>query len=135
MIIHMQMIRLTGILFISLCPIAMSLYIYFSAHKRITAIKNVRVNLEKILSLLSIKSGNFIDFNYQYLSNFESSQLKAFYDSLTTSNSSLITDDCNRLIKEFTEREKKEKDDFLQKGKIVVSTGASIGVTIFILLI
>lgn len=135
MIIHMQMIRLTGILFISLCPIAMSLYIYFSAHKRITAIKNVRMNLEKILSLLSIKSGNFIDFNYQYLSNFESSQLKAFYDSLTTSNSSLITDDCNRLIKEFTEREKKEKDDFLQKGKIVVSTGASIGVTIFILLI
>lgn len=135
MIIPMQMIRLTGILFISLCPIAMSLYIYFSAHKRITAIKNVRMNLEKILSLLSIKSGNFIDFNYQYLSNFESSQLKAFYDSLTTSNSSLITDDCNRLIKEFTEREKKEKDDFLQKGKIVVSTGASIGVTIFILLI
>lgn len=135
MIIPMQMIRLTGILFISLCPIAMSLYIYFSAHKRITAIKNVRANLEKILSLLSIKSGNFIDFNYQYLSNFESSQLKAFYDSLTTSNSSLITDDCNRLIKEFTEREKKEKDEFLQKGKIVVSTGASIGVTIFILLI
>lgn len=135
MIIPMQMIRLTGILFISLCPIAMSLYINFSAHKRITAIKNARVNLEKILSLLSIKSGNFIDFNYQYLSNFESSQLKAFYDSLTTSNSSLITDDCNRLIKEFTEREKKEKDDLLQKGKIVVSTGASIGVTIFILLI
>lgn len=135
MIIPMQMIRLTGILFISLCPIAMSLYIYFSAHKRITAIKNVRANLEKILSLLSIKSGNFIDFNYQYLSSFESSQLKAFYDSLTTSNSSLITDDCNRLIKEFTEREKKEKDEFLQKGKIVVSTGASIGVTIFILLI
>lgn len=129
------MIRLTGILFISLCPIAISLHIYFSAHKRITAIKNVRANLEKILSLLSIKSGNFIDFNYQYLSNFESSQLKAFYDSLTTSNSSLITDDCNRLIKEFTEKENKEKDEFLQKGKIVVSTGASIGVTIFILLI
>ena len=135
MIIHMQMIRLTGILFISLCPIVMSLYIYFSAHKRITAIKNVRMNLEKILSLLSIKSGNFINFNYQYLSDIESSQLKAFYDSLTTSNSSLITDDCNRLIKEFTERENKEKDEFLQKGKIVVSTGASIGVTIFILLI
>lgn len=135
MIIPMQMIRLTGILFISLCPIAMSLYIYFSAHKRIMAIKNVRMNLEKILSLLSIKSGNFINFNYQYLSDIESSQLKSFYDSLTTSNSSLITDDCNRLIKEFTEREKKEKDDFSQKGKIVVSTGASIGVTIFILLI
>ncbi|MBQ3563509.1 MAG: hypothetical protein IJA21_02750 [Clostridia bacterium] len=99
------------------------------------AIKNVRMNLEKILSLLSIKSGNFINFNYQYLSDIESSQLKSFYDSLTTSNSSLITDDCNRLIKEFTEREKKEKDDFSQKGKIVVSTGASIGVTIFILLI
>lgn len=133
--IRMQMIRLVGILLISVCPIFVSLFIYFSSHKRIIAIKNARVNLEKILSLLSIKSGKFTDFDYRYLNDNEASQLRAFFDDLTTLNSSLITDECNRLIKEFTEKEKNERNDFLQKGKVIVSTGATIGVTVFILLI
>lgn len=133
--IHTQMIRLVGILLVSLCPIVVSLYIYISANKRIKSLNKARVNLEKILSLLSIKSGEFNDFDYSFLNEIESLQLSAFFDGLTTSNSSLIIDECNRLIKDFLEKEKNERNDFLQKGKIIVSTGATIGITVFILLI
>ena len=133
--IHTQMIRLVGILLVSLCPIVVSLYIYISANKRIKSLNKARVNLEKILSLLSIKSGEFNDFEYSFLNEIESLQLSTFFDGLTTSNSSLITDECNRLIKDFLEKEKNERNDFLQKGKIIVSTGATIGITVFILLI
>ena len=133
--IHTQMIRLVGILLVSLCPIVVSLYIYISANKRIKSLNKARVNLEKILSLLSIKSGEFNDFDYSFLNEIESLQLSTFLDGLTTSNSSLIIDECNRLIKDFLEKEKNERNDFLQKGKIIVSTGATIGITVFILLI
>ncbi|MBQ5890148.1 MAG: hypothetical protein IIW73_04255 [Clostridia bacterium] len=133
--IHTQMIRLVGILLVSLCPIVVSLYIYISANKRIKSLNKARVNLEKILSLLSIKSGEFNDFDYSFLNEIESLQLSTFFDGLTTSNSSLIIDECNRLIKDFLEKEKNERNDFLQKGKIIVSTGATIGITVFILLI
>ena len=133
--IHTQMIRLVGILLVSLCPIVVSLYIYISANKRIKSLNKARVNLEKILSLLSIKSGEFNDFDYSFLNEIESLQLNTFFDGLTTSNSSLIIDECNRLIKDFLEKEKNERNDFLQKGKIIVSTGATIGITVFILLI
>lgn len=133
--IHTQMIRLVGILLVSLCPIVVSLYIYISANKRIKSLNKARVNLEKILSLLSIKSGEFNDFDYSFLNEIESLQLNTFFDGLTTSNSSLIINECNRLIKDFLEKEKNERNDFLQKGKIIVSTGATIGITVFILLI
>lgn len=133
--IHTQMIRLVGILLVSLCPIVVSLYIYISANKRIKSLNKARVNLEKILSLLSIKSGEFNDFDYSFLNEIESLQLSTFFDGLTTSNSSLIIDECNRLVKDFLEKEKNERNDFLQKGKIIVSTGATIGITVFILLI
>lgn len=133
--IHTQMIRLVGILLVSLCPIVVSLYIYISENKRIKSLNKARVNLEKILSLLSIKSGEFNDFDYSFLNEIESLQLSTFFDGLTTSNSSLIIDECNRLIKDFLEKEKNEHNDFLQKGKIIVSTGATIGITVFILLI
>lgn len=133
--IHTQMIRLVGILLVSLCPIVVSLYIYISANKRIKSLNKARVNLEKILSLLSIKSGEFNDFDYSFLNEIESLQLSTFFDGLTTSNSSLIINECNRLIKDFLEKEKNERNDFLQKGKIIVSTGATIGITVFILLI
>ena len=133
--IHTQMIRLVGILLVSLCPIVVSVYIYISANKRIKSLNKARVNLEKILSLLSIKSGEFNDFDYSFLNEIESLQLSTFFDGLTTSNSSLIINECNRLIKDFLEKEKNERNDFLQKGKIIVSTGATIGITVFILLI
>ena len=110
--IHTQMIRLVGILLVSLCPIVVSLYIYISANKRIKSLNKARVNLEKILSLLSIKSGEFNDFDYSFLNEIESLQLSTFFDGLTTSNSSLIINECNRLIKDFLEKEKNERKIF-----------------------
>ena len=76
--IHTQMIRLVGILLVSLCPIVVSLYIYISANKRIKSLNKARVNLEKILSLLSIKSGEFNDFDYSFLNEIESFQTVTF---------------------------------------------------------
>ena len=131
----MQIFELFGILLISLCPILISVYIYYSLLRRIKAIKKARLNLEKIISLLYIKSGEFDDFDYDYLNNNETSQLKNFHNSLVISNSSVITDNCSRLIKEFNEKEKLEIIEFNEKGKIVVSSGACIGVVLFVLLI
>ena len=135
MITTMQIFELFGILLISLCPILISVYIYYSLLRRIKAIKKARLNLEKIISLLYIKSGEFDDFDYDYLNNNETSQLKNFHNSLVISNSSVITDNCTRLINEFHEKEEKETKDFIQKGKMVISSGACIGIVAFVLLI
>ena len=135
MILPMQIIRILGILLISLCPIFVSVYIYLSKYKRIKAIKNTRINLEKIMSLIHIKSGAFDDFDYNFLNEDEAFRLKNFHYSLTTSNSSLITDNCTRLINEFHKKEEKETKDFIQKGKMVISSGACIGIIAFVLLI
>ena len=124
-----------GIVLISLCPVSISLYIYYSLCRRIKSIKKVCRDLEGISCLLYIKSGEFQPFDYDFLNKSEIAVLNNFYNSLTSSNSSLITNECSRLKNEFNNIEKIENDNLLQKGKIVLSFGICIGITIFILLI
>ena len=137
MITVMQLVRIFGILLLSFCPMAVSLYFYFSMVKRINELDKVCLLLKKVRQSLVFKAPNIdvYDFSHFSLNDYEMSLLKTFSDSCTSLNSSVLTENCDNLIALFNTKKENAAAEFLKKGKITAASGICAGIVLFILAI
>lgn len=137
MITAMQLVRIFGMLLLSFCPMAVSLYIYFGMVKRVNELDKVCILLKNIRQSLVFKSPNDkeYDFSRFTLNEDEIYLLKTFVDSCTSLSSSVLIENCDNLIAQFNIKKENAAADFTKKGKITAASGICAGIVLFILAI
>jgi hypothetical protein len=134
----MEMLKIIGALFISVCPVIVSAFIYYEMAQRTKELEKICRDLMSARQSLEFKLADAPNFDFVFTSKVlrtdEKEQISLFSDAYSVKSSKLLIDDCDVLISSFKSKADAARVDFSKKGKITAAFGLSIGAVIFILM-
>lgn len=137
MIIHMLTVKIVGIIFISLCPAMIAMYVYLGMIKRINELEKLYNFVLNIKQYIELKSLYTLKANVKFstLLADEKSSLDNLLNECSVSNSEILINTCDIFLNLIKRRREQAEEDFSKRGKVTAATGICLGITIFILAI